>query len=168
MKPTEEVHVSRLLHSGIGLALATALLVAFAAPVAAAKPDRSFAEAGDILVSGYCDFDVVEHPLANNEYFTTFFDGNGNVRRSHVAGRLVLEPVNFDSGKSIVVNASGPGRLVDDADGTTVYTAGTWILNFAGESVMLSGHGVFRIDANGETIVSRQGRVVELCPLLAD
>jgi hypothetical protein len=160
--------MSSLFRSGIGLALGAALLVAMAAPVAAAKPDRSFAEAGDILVSGFCDFDVVEHPLANNEYFTTFFDRDGNVTRTQVTGRLVLELINLETGRSIVVNASGPGRFVDDADGTTVHTGGTWILNFAGEFFMLSGRGVFRIDADGETIVARRGHIVELCPLLAD
>lgn len=158
----------RAIHHGFGIGLALALVVVLAAPVAAAKPDRSFAEAGDILVSGYCDFDVIEHPLSNKEYFTTFYDRDGNVRRSHVAGRLVLELINVESGRSIVVNASGPGRFVDDADGTTIYTGGTWIFNFAGEFFMLSGRGVFRVDGNGETIVSRHGHVVELCPLLAD
>ena len=149
----------------IGLALG--LVLVLAAPVAAAKPDRSFADAGDILVSGYCDFDVIEHPVSNNEYFTTFVDRDGNITRSHVAGRLVLELINVDTGDSIVVNASGPGSFVDDAEGTTVLTGGTWILNFAGEFFMLNGRGVFRVDANGETIVAVHGHVTELCPLLA-
>src|SRR4051812_25912709 len=113
------------------LCLGMGLVLALAAPVAAAKPDRSFAEAGDIPVIGYCDFDVIERPVSDNEYFTTFFDADGNVTRSHVAGRLVLELINVETGHSIVVNASGPGRFVDDADGTTVLTGGTWILSRA-------------------------------------
>src|SRR3954447_12390471 len=128
---------------GFEMVLALGLVLALAAPVAAAKPDRSFAEAGDIPVIGYCDFDVIERPLSNNEYFTTFFDSDGNVTRSHVAGHLVLELINVETGHSIVVNASGPGRFVDDADGTTVLTGGTWILNFAGRFSMLNGRGVF-------------------------
>jgi hypothetical protein len=152
---------------GFGIGIALGLVLALAAPVAAAKPDRSFAETGDIPVIGYCDFDVIERPLANNEYFTTFFDQDGNVTRTHVAGHLVLELINVDTGHSIVVNSSGPGRFVADADGTTVLTGGTWILNFAGRFFMLHGRGVFRIDGNGETIVALHGQVTDLCPLLA-
>ena len=113
---------------GFEIVLALGLALVLAAPVAAAKPDRSFADAGDIPVLGYCDFDVIEHPLSNNEYFS----------------------------------------FIDDADGTTVLTGGTWILNFAGEFFMLNGRGTFRVDANGETIVSMHGQVTDLCPLLAD
>jgi hypothetical protein len=158
----------RAIRHGLELSLALGMVLVLAAPVAAAKPDRSFAEAGDIVVSGYCDFDVIEHPLSNNEYFTTFFDRDGNVTRSHVAGHLVLELINVESGHSIVVNASGPGRFVDDADGTTVLTGGNWVLNFAGRFFMLNGRGVFRVDANGETIVAIRGHVTDLCPPLAD
>jgi hypothetical protein len=160
--------VRHAIRRGFEISLALALVLVLASPVAAAKPDRSFAEAGDIVVSGYCDFDVIEHPLSNNEYFTTFFDGHGNVTRTHVAGRLVLELINVDSGDSIVINSSGPGRFVDDADGTTILSGGTWILNFAERFFILNGRGVFRVDGNGETIVALHGQVTDVCPLLAD
>jgi len=157
-------HARVLVSAGLTAALIAAV---FAAPASAAKPDRSFADTGDIPVSGYCDFEVIEHPLVNKEYATTFFDKDGNVTRSQVNGHLVLELINVDSGASSVVNASGPGRFVEDAEGLTVYTGGHWILNFAGQFFALKGRGVFRIDANGETIVATHGHLVDLCEVLA-
>src|SRR5262245_427240 len=102
----------------IAVVVASLLAIAVAAPVAAAKPDRAFAPADDVLVD-LCEFDVLQHRLVNNEYFTTFFDRDGNVTRSQVNGHLVVELTNLESGKSIVLNASGHGRFVEDADGLT-------------------------------------------------
>jgi hypothetical protein len=160
--------MSRVIGRVLAVLSSVVLVLALAAPVAAAKPDRSFADTGDIPIEGYCAFDVIEHPLVNKEYATTFFDRAGDVTRSHVAGRLVLELINVDSAKSIVVEASGPGRFVDDPDGLTVYTGGHWILNFAGEFFALSGRGIFRVDDAGETILARRGHLVDLCEVLAD
>jgi hypothetical protein len=158
----------RLRRFGIGLALGAALLAVAAGPVAAAKPDRSFAEAGEVLITGFCEFDVVQTIVSNNEYNTTFFDRAGNVTRTQVNGRLVVGLTNVETGKSIVLNASGPGRFVEDTDGLTVYTGGTWTLFFAGEFFLLNGRGILRIDANGETIVATHGHITDLCELLAD
>jgi len=159
--------MKRAIRHGFGLSMALALVLALAAPVAAAKPDRAFSPAEDFLISGYCDFDVQVEIVANNAYGTTFFDRAGNVTRTHYAGRIVLRMTNAVNGTSIIVNASGPGTYLEDADGLTVLTGGTWMLWFDGQLFTLSGRGEFRIDANGETIVSLRGHVVELCPILA-
>ena len=157
----------RAIRHGFEIGLALMLMVVLAAPVAAAKPDRVPFESEDFVLTGYCGFEILVETLANNGYDTTFFDRDGNPSRTQTTGRLVLRMTNLDNDTSITLNVSGPGRFVEDADGVTVDTHGPWMLFFAGELFTLSGHGVFRIDANGETIVSRSGRVVDLCPVLA-
>jgi hypothetical protein len=158
--------MSRILgRTSLILAVAVAVL-ALAAPVSAAKPDRSFAPAGDIVVSGICEFDVLIETVANNEYFTTFFDRSGNVTRMQVAGHLVQRTSRVGGDTSIVLNVSGPGKFVDGDEGLVVDTHGTWLLFFAGQLFTLSGHGVFLV-ADTETIVSRHGHIVELCSILA-
>jgi hypothetical protein len=140
--------------------------MALAAPVSAAKPDRSFAPAGDIVISGICEFDVLVETIANKEYSTTFFDRSGNVTRTQVAGHLVERVSRIGGDTSIVLNVSGPGKFVDGDEGLIVDTHGTWLMFFAGQLFTLSGHGRYFV-ADTETIISRHGRIVELCSILA-
>jgi hypothetical protein len=159
--------MTRVLRLCLGLALGAAMLVSAAGPVAAAKPDRSPTESDDFTLSGFCGVDILVETLANNAHDTTFFDRDGNPTRSETNGRLVIRMTNVETGTSITLNIPGPGRFVEDADGLTVVTRGPWMLFFAGELFTIHGHGVFRIDAAGETIVSLRGHVVDLCPILA-
>ena len=158
--------MSRILGRTSLILAAAAVVLALAAPVSAAKPERSFAPAGDIVISGICEFDVLVETIANNEYSTTFFDRSGNVTRTQVAGRLVERVSRIGGDTSIILNVSGPGRFVDGDEGLIVDTHGTWLLFFAGELFTLSGHGQFLV-ADTETIVSMRGHVVDLCSILA-
>ena len=146
--------------------VAAASVLALAAPVSAAKPDRSFAPADDIVISGICEFDVLVETIANNEYYTTFVDRSGNVTRTQVAGRFVQRVSRIGSDTSVVLNVSGPGTFVDGDEGLIVDTHGTWLMYIDGQLFTLSGHGQYLI-ADTENVVSRHGRVVELCSILA-
>ena len=116
-----------------------ALLAIVAAPVSAGRPERAFAPAGDIVVSGICAFDVLIETVVNKEYTTTHVDRAGNPTRTHVSGRLVQRISRVGSDTSIVLNVSGPGRFVDGSDGLVVDTHGRWLLFLAGELFLLSG-----------------------------
>src|SRR6186997_1172715 len=80
---------------------ALALLGIVAAPVSAAKPERVFAPAGDIVISGICAFDVLVETVVNKEYTTTHVDRAGNPTRTHVSGRLVQRISRIGSDSSI-------------------------------------------------------------------
>jgi hypothetical protein len=56
------------------------------------------------------DFQVLVHAVENRDVMTTFSNGQINI-----AGRLILEVTNLESGKSIVLNASGPGMIIQKA-----------------------------------------------------
>ncbi len=91
-----------------------ALLLALAAsPALAAKPDRQFIGGPFefVLSSEICGFDVMLSSTTNNEYDTTFFDHSGEPVREIISGKLFITLTNVDTGKSIDVNASGPGHF---------------------------------------------------------
>lgn len=158
----------RFLRSTIASLLAFALLLLALAPVAAGKPDRAFAPSPtDVTLSGYCGFDVRVQVVANNEYTTTFYDRDGNVTRTHIAGRFVVLLTNVATGKTMQLQASGPGSFIADATGLTLEARGTWFFFFAGELFVTSGHSVLRVDAAGETIVDLRGRTLDVCQLLS-
>ena len=152
----------------VSIAFAVLLLsIAVAPPVAATKPDRQFAPSAGVLISGFCDFDVQLDIVVNKEYATTFYDRDGNVVRVHIAGRFVNRLTNTTTGEAVEINVSGPGLFLSDEEGLTVQARGRWLLFFAGEFVVVSGHTVLRVDAAGESIVSRRGSQIDVCSLLA-
>jgi hypothetical protein len=86
----------------------------------AQKPTRTpfnnqpFTEAAGLA----CDFPLHGEPLIDQEVVTTFPpDANGDVKQT-ITGRLVFELSNLDTGKSLVVNVSGPAFAVFHPDGS--------------------------------------------------
>lgn len=91
-------------------------------PAANGKPTRVLItdeqQAFDIPAGGACSFELAGTPVANNETTTIFpADANGDVREL-ITGTLELQLTNVGTGKSIVLNVSGPGTLVLHADGS--------------------------------------------------
>src|SRR5436309_323965 len=105
------------------LVAVTALALALASAAAADPPTRTFAPA--TAFSGpFCpNFDVGVTPLINNEYTTTFSTG-----AQIVTGRLVVQVTNLSTGKSVIVNASGPGQI--SSDGNIIAFGGASLLVF--------------------------------------
>jgi len=122
-----------------------------------------------------CDFAVHIEPIIDKEVTTTFFDSAGNVTMVLITGDLVTEVSNVDKGTSLTVNISGPATITFLDDGTLVFDAvGSWLVaTFPTDSparVMFlnRGHIVFTIGPTGVlTVVSRIGRVQDLCAALA-
>ena len=116
--------------------LAIALLVYPAALSAAdGKPTR-FAltdaqQAVHFPAGSACSFELDGTPVSNNQYVKIYpVDENGDVRVL-VTGALAYEMTNVGTGKSIIVNVSGPVTQIVHADGSSVATVrGSAIVSF--------------------------------------
>jgi hypothetical protein len=102
-----------------GTAIAVALVAA--APVAANNdPHRIYLAAAPFDVPAtVCGFAVHVESLVDREYakVTTNPDGSTTYK---ITGTAVLNLTNSTTGKTITVNASGPGKSTFSADGTTL------------------------------------------------
>jgi hypothetical protein len=112
------------------LALSAALFV----PAASANndPHRMFLAAAPFdLPANYCGFPVhFEYPV-NKEYATVSMAPDGSTIFK-VTGSLFITLTNTETGKTITVNASGPGTSTFSADGTRLdFDGGGLTLFFA-------------------------------------
>jgi hypothetical protein len=100
---------------------ATAVALVAAAPVSANNdPHRIYLAAAPFDVPAtVCGFAVHVEPLVDREYakVTTNPDGSTAFK---VTGAVFLGLTNSTTGKTITVNASGPGTSTFSADGTTL------------------------------------------------
>lgn len=134
------------------LAVVVAFAV-FAAPASATQPSREPAQIPDsFTVARICAFPVQVDVLVNREIFTTFSDGT-----QLITGSLKVRLTNMsDPGKSAVVNASGPAKLVTLDDGTVVQTGvGLGLQPFPAEA---------SITGNAEFILISGSEVIEFYP----
>jgi hypothetical protein len=69
-----------------------------------------------------CSFEFDAAPVSNNQYITTYpADANGDVRMN-VTGTLKEQLTNVGTGKSIIVNVSGPATQIVHLDGSSDLT----------------------------------------------
>ena len=156
--------------------LSSLMLIASAAPAAAAGPTREFLPAPEFIefaAGDLCDFPVRIDVLVNKEYGTTFFDAAGQPTRTLVSGRLILRLVNLDTSKSIVVNASGPGLVVYEGDNIRVTLRGRSLIFLPSDHLLYLNTGQVVEFGNGTIqpvvlpVISRTGRRVDYCPILS-
>ena len=156
--------------------LSSLMLIASAAPVAAAGPTREFLPAPEFIefaAGELCAFPVRIDVLVNKEYGTTFFDAAGQPTRTLVSGRLILRLVNLDTSKSIVVNASGPGLVVYQGDNIRVTLRGRSLIFLPSDHLLYLNTGQVVEFGNGTIqpvvlpVISRTGRRVDYCPILS-
>jgi hypothetical protein len=157
--------INRMVLRTLLAALTAVLLV----PTAAADPPtREFAPAAD-LTGQFCKgFQVHIHVVQNKEYFTVFSSG-----AALITGVLKLEVTNLSTGKTLALNASGPG--VFNADGVTAAARGTWLL--FGEAGQMPGPDPGMLLATGSTSlvfgpagltsITNNGTMRDVCALLA-
>jgi hypothetical protein len=104
--------------------LGAALVVLIAAPVLGAGPARVFWPAPtDIFLPGgigVCAFDVNLHVDINQEYAKIWTDPAGNIFMFVLNGNLRVTASNPANGTSIAINASGPSRILLDAQSNPV------------------------------------------------
>jgi hypothetical protein len=143
---------------------AAALLVPIAAADKPLKEPSPFPDA----TGQYCeDFPVLVHATTNNGSTHVFSSG-----AVLFTGSLKVEVTNLDTDKTIALNISGPGKI--SADGATLTGSGPWL--FFGEAgffgpgsppELSTNSGRFAISLADGSFISRVGRTVDLCPLLA-
>ena len=69
-----------------------------------------------------CSFALAGTPVTNDQFIKTYpADANGDVRVA-VEGALKAQVTNVDTGKSLVVNVSGPTTQIFHPDGTSELT----------------------------------------------
>ena len=138
------------------------------APIAAAdRPTKEPLPGSDFSGQFCADFPVLVHVVSDKEFLLTFSGGE----RAMFAGQAKLELTNLDTGKSITVNASGPGTFSFD-EGTLTFRGSTLLAGEAGffgpsPRLTLSG-GQIVLDLATNAILSETGQSTDLCAVLAD
>lgn len=167
----DQLHLTtRRLLAGL---LATALLLASAVPaIAGGKPTVDpvpFPEDGILLPGGvFCAVDVFVEAIKNTEMALTFpADADGNVLQI-ITGQLWISVSNVETDESVVMNISGPYKVLISPDGTVEVT-------FFGRSVPVQPPGLIvtsgRVvqvtypDGSSE-IVSANGGSIDVCALV--
>jgi uncharacterized protein YndB with AHSA1/START domain len=138
-------------------------------------PERTLFESEDGLVpAGACLFPVFIHVVAINEYRIEFSDDAGNLIRTIIQGRAVLEFTNTDTGTSVIRNVSGPATITE-ADQIAVKT-GPWLfIFFPGDlgtgtpGTMFINYGrVVEYRGEPHKIISQTGVQEDLCATLGE
>jgi len=147
--------------------VALAVCLTTATPAAADKPVKEPLPFPDQSGQFCEDFPVRVSATVNREFIHIFSSG-----AALITGTFKVEVTNLDTGKTIAVNASGPGKI--SADETLLTAFGRLILfgeaGFFGpgappELSVNSGRTV--ISLTDGSILSQTGHSVDLCPLLA-
>jgi hypothetical protein len=104
-----------------------------------------------------CSFELAGTPVSNNQFIKTYpADANGDVRMI-ITGVLKEQLANVGTGKTIIVNVSGPATEIVHADGSADLTLEGSVLvsynarfNPRGPATFIyTGHTVFSISDDG-------------------
>jgi hypothetical protein len=143
------------------VALAAAALLAPSA--AAEKPIKEPLPSQNVTAQFCPDFQVEIATTANKEVIHIFS-----------SGVLKVEVTNVETGKTVALNISGPGKI--SADGSTISAHGTWLLyGEAGQlpgpdpgMFLVTGHTTLQVSPTGIESMSTRGTVQDVCALLAE
>ena len=138
-------------------------------PTAAAEPPTREPLPFPEATGQFCaDFQVSVRATQNKEVATVFSNGV-----ALVTGVLKVEVTNLESGKTIALNISGPGKF--SADGSTINGSGTWLLfGEAGQLpgpdpglLLVTGRHVITAGPTGITSIDTRGTSEDVCDALA-
>jgi hypothetical protein len=117
-----------------------------------------------------CPFDVTIDAVANKEIFKDFGD------HLIITGRFVVQVTNDDTQKSVVLNASGPAKVVFAEDSATQYGRGLGLNIFfpgdlgpGSDAALLWTRGpmIQRFSEEGIEVVRMAPVVRDVCAMLA-
>jgi hypothetical protein len=141
--------------------LAVVLLVSAGGQVNADGPTRTFLPAPPfIIVDNSCSFDVRIDFVKNAEYILVFTDSSGEPTRGIITGALVQQFTNVATGKSILVNASGPAFIGNES----LVLGGRSTIFIPGRLFLSAGRVQF--DAAGN-LIGETGKTTDLCAALS-
>ena len=128
-----------------------------------------FPEEGVLLPGGvFCDVDVLVEAIKNTEKALTFpADDDGNILQI-VTGQLWISATNLETDATVVLNISGPYKVLIRPDGTVEITFfGRSVPVQAPGFIVTSGRVVYVIHPDGSTeILSQRGGSTDVCALL--
>ena len=160
-----------------GAALVALIGAGASAPASAASPPTitkfpsgtfDLGNINDVLPADACAFpvDVVVHVLGGARVIT--FNGQGVAFAGLSTGAIKIDVTNLDTGESVTVNISGPGRV--NGDGLPVVGWGPWaIYEPAAEGGIRFLHGLTRFVpvSYGVHAIPIAGTEENLCDRLA-
>lgn len=156
---------------------AIAMLAISAMPAMAGKPQKFPATpfTGSFNAGDVCAFQVDTAPVEFKVTVKVFSDSGGNPTRIEFRGRDVIEVTNHDTGKRLVFNASGPGTLYPQPDGSTLAVGGGpgLFALFPGDDrgpamLYIKGRATFTVSPTGQiSNIVTHGPVVDVCAMLA-
>jgi hypothetical protein len=147
----------------LAAALGLSALLAPSSAFANNDPHRTFLAATPFDLVGFCNFPVhFDFPI-NKEYGTITMAADGSTIIKFT-GSLFPSVTNEATGKTITLNASGPGTITISPDGTTeqfnaqgvgiIFAPNLTQFGFPSELVQTSGLAVFTEDLGTGSIVS--------------
>lgn len=176
-EPPMKRHVTSILPVS---AVLLALLLFPASPASAGGPPTRFplmATPFTYPAGLVCAFPLVQTPIVNNEVVTSFQPGPNGDRVDAVNGNLVVQFANGDTGASMTINVSGPGRNTFHPDGTvTAESSGNTVLFlFPGDTpsgpdtLVVSGRFVVQLASpyGPAAVQSLTGSRFDLCAALS-
>jgi hypothetical protein len=166
----------------VGLAVVMAVALLAPQSVGAAAPVRfpAIPPTGTFPAGLFCAFPIYTQPAGSHvQTLTIFTDAAGNPTRFLFTGALSILLRDADTGKTIVVNASGQGVSIPQPDGSSLnYGSGPGLIGVAAgdpagrQLTQVFGHETFTAsapDANGISHISNLvivGRSIDLCAVL--
>jgi hypothetical protein len=150
-----------------GLLLAASMVALSGVPAAASSPIR-FPAGFTPYTDTSCGFPLGVSLLSGKQVETVFLDANGVPTRLLFTGVLKLRFTN-SIGTFIDVNASGPGTITFNSDGSaTGVGRGPAVVGVPGHLWLFDGLVVLNIPNDGPaTVVSHTGSAQDLCAMLA-
>lgn len=152
------------------LALTVVVTLCAAAMASADSGTRAPAPPFDDVVVAGCGFDVLVETVEWKVVSTTFNNPSSPVVEVDT-GVAKVRLTNLETGKSIVVNISGPRVVKVFSDGSVVLSdEGPWIhWDVPGLPAIFQTNGrvTITIDKAGNVTIDGNGRIVDLCAPLA-
>jgi hypothetical protein len=163
----------RLVSAAVGFVL----LALVPQSVGAAAPARFpiTPNLGPFPAGTLCPFQIHLTAPSYNVFETDFFDSRGKLIKQAFTGRAVFAITNDASGKTLVVNASGPGFIYPQPDNSALGVGGgpgligLFPMDEGGPALLLvQGHETFNVSPLGRiSNLQIVGVVTDLCAALA-
>ncbi len=172
---------TRLIRGCVAAGSAIAFVLLSAAPAQAlTKVREPLPTLDDLLLPGFCEFDVIANDIAGGQTQTLVFDDDGNLLRIDIRGHLVSQLTNAETGESVTVNNSGPVTIFPQDDGSLrvvqtgqsvagdmgLITGDAFLVHHTGRiaSIFVPNPQTGFVDAVSQT---RTGHTTDLCAALS-